>query len=256
MAKTNKIGHLKAVIRHPLLILHLNESEPELAKRHAAIDLEKAEFAFDEISKTTWNPSLAVRAFKDRIPCYGNAYLYAFCRHYRPNIVVETGVHYGGSSAFILKALAQNDSGHLYSIDLPDQSYQRDDLWIQHDALPYLNTTGYAVPSNLRTRWTLITGEARRELPRLARDLGRVDLFHHDSNHTYDHMYFEYQTIWPFIKEGGILASDDVIWNQAFGDFCSSKFIEPTIVDGAGFVFKPQRSWENQSAPDTKENFV
>jgi len=47
------------------------------------------------------------------------ALLYALVRVFQPEVVVETGVGPGGSSAFILNALERNGFGHLYSIDLP-----------------------------------------------------------------------------------------------------------------------------------------
>jgi len=46
-------------------------------------------------------------------------YLYVAVRALKPSIVVETGVGSGMSSSFILRALAMNGFGTLYSIDLP-----------------------------------------------------------------------------------------------------------------------------------------
>lgn len=46
--------------------------------------------------------------------------LYAICRIMKPDIVVETGVAQGVSTAFILKALSANNAGGLFSIDLPN----------------------------------------------------------------------------------------------------------------------------------------
>jgi len=45
-------------------------------------------------------------------------FLYKLVRTLHPKIVVETGVANGISSSFILKALSENSSGRLYSIDL------------------------------------------------------------------------------------------------------------------------------------------
>src|ERR1700759_5282966 len=44
---------------------------------------------------------------------------HAWCRKHRPNLVMETGVGHGVTSAFILQALAVNQSGELWSVDLP-----------------------------------------------------------------------------------------------------------------------------------------
>jgi predicted O-methyltransferase YrrM len=44
---------------------------------------------------------------------------YLLCRLISPSVVLETGVAYGVSSVFILKALEVNDRGILHSVDLP-----------------------------------------------------------------------------------------------------------------------------------------
>ena len=50
--------------------------------------------------------------------------IYLLVRSLKPETVVETGVCYGASSAYILQALKDNGRGVLYSIDLgnpPDE---------------------------------------------------------------------------------------------------------------------------------------
>lgn len=46
-------------------------------------------------------------------------------------------------------------------------------------------------------------------------------MFRHDSDHSYEHIMFEFETIWPLLRVGGILTSDDVHANNAWADFCS-----------------------------------
>jgi predicted O-methyltransferase YrrM len=36
-------------------------------------------------------------------------------------------------------------------------------------------------------------------------------------------MIFEFETVWPYLKNGGILISDDIISNNAFKDFVNAK---------------------------------
>ncbi|MDA7857893.1 class I SAM-dependent methyltransferase [bacterium] len=55
-------------------------------------------------------------------------------------------------------------------------------------------------------------------MPLLQR-VGEIDIFIHDSEHTYENMLWEYQTAFPFIKPGGILLSDDILCSEAFHDF-------------------------------------
>lgn len=131
---------------------------------------------------------------------------YLVCRMLRPSVVVETGVAYGVSSAFLLAALAQNGHGTLHSVDLPPLRRGAARSW------------GVAVPERLRGRWILHRGSGRRVLPGLLRELGVVDLFLHDSLHTRRNMRREFETVWPRLRPGGVLLADDVERNRAFGE--------------------------------------
>ena len=57
-----------------------------------------------------------------------------------------------------------------------------------------------------------------------------IDIFLHDSLHTYKNMSLEFKKSWPFIKSGGFLLSDDVLTNNAFSDFYTSIKKEPIIM--------------------------
>ena len=227
---------LKKVIRHPQLALHPGEDEAKLSRRHVVIELGAARKLYDTLVPANWDDIAEIH--KSRLKCYGNSYLYGFCRKLAPKIVVETGVHYGASSAFILQALYDNNCGKLYSIDLPDQQYLRDDGSIHHDVFNP-NKVGFAVPETLRGKWQLVLGDAKQKLPEILAALDSIDIFHHDSMHTYEHMQFEYNTAWPKLKAGGILMSDDVTWNDAFTDFCRDRNVESHTIRGAGWAFKP-----------------
>ena len=121
---------------------------------------------------------------------------YAIVRLMQPEIMVETGVHEGWSARFTLLAMDHNGRGVLHSIDLPNQP---------GELLPEGKEPGYRVPHDLRSHWRLHLGDARELLPRLLPTLGPIDIFVHDSLHTYDHMMFEFRTAWPYLREGGIL---------------------------------------------------
>ncbi len=140
---------------------------------------------------------------------YRNCYLYAVIRWAKPEIVVETGVAAGISSFSILQAMEDNGRGKLYSIDLPKSKLE----------LPANQQLGFIVPERLKTRWELELGDARQELPKLLRRLGQIDIFIHDSLHEYEHMKFEYEQAWPFIRRGGLLLSDDLQSSSAFQEF-------------------------------------
>jgi predicted O-methyltransferase YrrM len=131
---------------------------------------------------------------------------YLACRLLEPAVVVETGVAYGVSSAFVLKALEVNGRGTLHSVDLPPLRREADRFW------------GIAVPEALKGRWKLHRGSSRRVLPELLEGLGAVDLFVHDSLHTYRNMRREFETVWPHLRTGGVILADDVERNRAFGE--------------------------------------
>jgi methyltransferase family protein len=157
--------------------------------------------------------------------------LYLLVRALRPQTVVETGVLYGASSAHILAALTMNDAGRLYSIDLPHERGEP--------------PVDFLVPSDLGARWQLIQGDCRRELPGLLQRLGRVDCFHHDSLHTFEHMTWEYQTVLPYLPPGRVLSSHDVLIAHslrevlkpnAFPAFCHQQDLRWTTFQNHGFA--------------------
>ncbi|HET7100480.1 MAG TPA: class I SAM-dependent methyltransferase [Terriglobia bacterium] len=136
---------------------------------------------------------------------------YAMVRAARPKVVVETGVCYGVTSSYILSALEENQSGMLYSIDLPP---------LAQEANRY---HGCLVPQHLRKRWRLSCGPSKRLLPKIAREVGPVDLFLHDSLHTYRNMRREFAVMTRNLRCPGIIVSDDVNWNTAFLECVASK---------------------------------
>jgi predicted O-methyltransferase YrrM len=138
----------------------------------------------------------------------------------RPAVVVETGVALGFSTATILAAMRANGEGHLYSVDLPHVQYG------------HQRETGSAVPANLCDRWTLRLGRSEKLLPPLLREVAPIDLFIHDANHAYSAQLREYRTAWPYLRQGGVLVSDDV-GNPAFVEFAAEVGARPYLVPGS-----------------------
>jgi len=134
-------------------------------------------------------------------------FCYAVCRTLSPKIVIETGVAYGVTTSFVLQALTQNQRGRLWSVDLPPLCPTPD------------QSVGLFVPQELRTNWKLERGVTRRHLPRLLSRLRTVDLFIHDSLHTRSNMTWEFETVWPHLRPGGVLIADDVQSQPAFEEF-------------------------------------
>lgn len=147
---------------------------------------------------------------------------YGLVRLLKPDVVVETGVCDGYSSRFILLAMERNRHGRLCSIDFPNQDVELGvDNKRQRDVMPDRKATGWLVPSALRSRWSLHLGDAKVFLPQVLESLGHIDIFIHDSLHTYEHMMFEFRTAWPRLRESGLLLADDCDWNPAFREFAT-----------------------------------
>lgn len=140
-----------------------------------------------------------------------SALLYHIIRWLKPETVVETGVANGVTSTVILSAMEANNKGKLYSIDWPGTK----DLTF----VPEGKETGWMVPEQLRKRWTLELGRSEEKLFSRLERLGEIDIFLHDSDHSYDTMMYEYKAAWPYIVKNGLLLSDDVKMNSAFSEF-------------------------------------
>jgi predicted O-methyltransferase YrrM len=168
------------------------------------------------------------------------AELYAVVRAMKPGVIVETGVASGLSSAHILRALAANGTGTLYSIDLPNVQ--------QGSGLPEGRASGWIVPDSLRGRWKLHIGDTRKLLPELLGTLDHVDIFLHDSDHSYEAMSFEFEQAFPRLEHGGLLMSDDTHLHTAWDDFCAKHGLRPTRVGHLGVTRKPRNARTSSSA--------
>ena len=154
---------------------------------------------------------------------------YMICRLLEPDLVVETGVMHGISTTFILQALDDNGKGILYSIDAPRADYTSEGYFVHH-RLPRNFQPGWIIPNALRQRWKLVLGDSRQELPLLLARLPKIDIFLHDSEHTYELMQFEYSKSWPRLKVGGLLLSDDVDRSAAFSEFLQRRAVRSNSI--------------------------
>jgi len=144
--------------------------------------------------------------------------LYAIIRKLKPDIIMETGIFTGFSSAIILYALNQNDKGELFSIDTYTKF--KDDI-------------GVLVSKDLIDRWTTMEGRTDEVLPHVKTK--NIDIFLHDSLHSYDNMYFEYRWAKDHLKKGGLLLSHDIGTNNAFFDFANNNEIKYYLIKSSKF---------------------
>lgn len=145
---------------------------------------------------------------------------------HQPRIVVETGVAHGLSTRRILQAMelaGKSEDYRLHSVDIDPRVRSKELLghpkWSFHLLAP---------STNLETIFS---------------DIGSVDLFLHDSEHSYDNQMYEYELAYSYLRPGGILLSDDISWSNAFKDFCERYSLRPLILSEApkvaGYIVKP-----------------
>ena len=124
-----------------------------------------------------------------------------------PSTVVETGVAAGWSSEAVLRAMADLGHGHLYSSDLPYFRLPRPERYV-----------GLVVSDDVRDRWTLSTVGDRVALPGLVAEAGTVDLFHYDSDKTYEGRDFAARVVGPALAPTACEVWDDIQDNWHFRD--------------------------------------
>lgn len=145
---------------------------------------------------------------------------YAIARITRPRIVLETGVSDGYSSSALLQALVDNNSGNLFSVDLPQ-------FRLGAEA-----KTGGGIPQHLRAscRWELVIGPDRKRLPDLVTQIAPIDFFHYDSDKSYEGMLHTWNLVWPYLRPGAVLMLDDVNLHDAFFEFADEKNLTPIVI--------------------------
>lgn len=140
-------------------------------------------------------------------------FLYGLIIGLKPEYIIETGVASGISTSFMYAALVDNGWGQIYSIELPTDSGQirlEDGSVFDWPA----QGVGWAIPEELKRamkgRSRLVLKDVRESLPDILSKIPHLDLFVHDDLHTPDHMTWEFETVWPCLRSGGVLAADDV----------------------------------------------
>jgi predicted O-methyltransferase YrrM len=174
-------------------------------------------------------------------------YLYWVVRHLQPKVIVQTGVSNGLSSAFMMLALAKNGpDGKLYTVDIPAIFNSADPAWTRRGvvygvAIPEGKSSGWLVPDIYRDRFEVSVGDAKDLLPKLIDRLDHVDLFFHDSDHSYAHMMFENEQAMRKLVPGGVILADDVSWNASLWDFADAQGVPSYNFKGTiGAAFFPK----------------
>jgi len=156
----------------------------------------------------------------------GAAYdiLYFYTRYLEPETVIETGVAAGWSSRVITDGLYKNGEGKLYSNDLP---YPKSTLRPSEDQI------GILVDDEKRDVWELSIGPDRENLPEIVSSVDSVDLFHYDSDKSYEGREFALSTVRPKLHEDSVLIMDDIFDNTFFKEFVESRSIDYAVIQSA-----------------------
>lgn len=138
---------------------------------------------------------------------FNSLLLYTAVRIIKPEVIVETGVANGKSSAIILLALNHNKSGTLYSFDLPNK--KGNTLEDGSQTHTYEKEVGWLVPDYLKNSWKLYLGDslelmASNKLP------DNIDIFFHDSLHTYNHTMGEIEIAISKARSNALILVDDI----------------------------------------------
>lgn len=217
---------VRIILEHPPVYLDMDfivKLFPHFTKASIEkhyVDFLKNDFFFAQIN----NKMIAIRLQRAQLATW-HLLLYLIARLSEPRIIVETGVFDGLSSAVILQALHDNNKGTLLSIDLP--RYKKNSTG---GSLPPNGEPGWSIPEYLRKRHSLILGDSATLLPQLLEKYKEIDIFFHDSLHTYRHQLLEYATAWQFLSKGGFLLSHDILSSLAFYKFIQRKRREVSYI--------------------------
>lgn len=173
--------------------------------------------------------------------------LYFFTRLTSPEVVVETGVAAGWSSAAILAAMKMNGSGRLWSSELV---YTRPA--IHADYRPFV---GMVVDEELKERWTLLLEGDRENLPRIVADCGPINLFHFDSDKSLAGREFAFDAVRPRLADDAIVMFDDVKDNLHFRKLarhCRSPWVVTGSRASVGVVWEGLRPLAHESTRSVK----
>ena len=169
-------------------------------------------------------PELKPSRFSELWPIEPGAQLFlrGFVRAVRPQKLFETGVADGASTRILLDAMEENGDGRLWSVDVTPEA------------------GALARQSPGVHRWQLVVLPARGRAAALRAALGPaapLDVFLHDSDHSYPWQMFEYREAWNVLAPGGWLLSDDIDASYAFLDFGRRIGLRPDILVGSRKLF-------------------
>jgi transketolase len=218
------IGYYREVLEDVEFLEGINRQMQAVRAEHGFV---KGIFGRDRVDSADWF-------------AFERILIYVLVRHLRPTWCLETGVYYGGNTAFLLAALRRNDHGRLVSIDLPDSTIRSDHGDGTHARHPLVGDSelyddrlrpGFIIPSDLKTRWELVEGDSLAEIPN-RREV--FDFYVHDSDHSMEFLRAELGTALPRLSPSATILVDDIDWSNGFLAFCVEQRLRPIFFTDNG----------------------
>ncbi|WP_405652005.1 class I SAM-dependent methyltransferase [Streptomyces sp. NBC_00019] len=145
---------------------------------------------------------------------------YLLLREARPETVVEIGTFHGWSTTWILQALRDNGTGHLYSYDIVDHVVGN-------------------VPAQLSTgRWTFTQGDARENLEKIP---DTADFLFIDAAHSASFARWYIRELFPRIRAGIPVCVHDVFHGRRPLPFTEGAVVLRWLADRDNACFTASR---------------
>lgn len=134
--------------------------------------------------------------------------MYCIVKNKNPSTVIETGMGPGVSTTVILTAI--HDKARFISID-PDKPFGKGDRKI-----------GFVIPEELRGKLEYVKGTSREKLKDVLTGMETLDIFFHDSDHSYENVMFELTSVKSKLLPSSLILIDNYNWSEAPEDFSKS----------------------------------
>ena len=206
-------------------LLKRSQSKPNLSQSTAAISLEdflkiatkrnpvevikgaqlSVSSTFTDLResyKSAFESGIAIKPVLDKNTSVSRlVVLAALLEIFEISTFIETGTQHGISASVVAKCSAEKNLNlSMHSIDVGS---------------PYL------VKRELEVNYIRLKRPARKIFKKISLNIAKgKTMYFHDSDHTYENMYFEFNWAWNVLN-AEILVSDDIDLNNAYSDFCS-----------------------------------
>lgn len=149
--------------------------------------------------------------------------LHGICTRSTPQLVVETGVANGFSTIQLLESMPKGAT--LISFDVEYKSQMNVLNLVEFD-----NNSQQKFSQDILQKWVYVNLDGKTIRSRrkditncIEKSVGKIDLWYHDSDHSYTWQIWEYEMAWNALRIGGFLISDDIDSSMAFYDFVEKK---------------------------------